>query len=167
VQAGPDSVLDAERLEAGKVEPKVVDICEGELLERATEAARNVARDKGLTFEIRGDAEHRIKVDPALTASAIQHLVDNAVKYTDAGRIEVATRRASAWSVHVRDTCPGLSREELRTIFEPFRRGSTTKKGTGLGLSIARRAIEAQGGSIQVESPGPVGCHFWITLPNA
>ena len=64
------------------------------------------------------------------------------------------------------DTCEGLSPEELRTIFEPFKRGRSAKGGTGLGLAIARRAVEAQGGSIHGESPGPVGCRFSITLPK-
>jgi signal transduction histidine kinase len=60
----------------------------------------------------------------------------------------------------------GISKEELQTVFEPFRRGTTDKAGTGLGLAIARRAVEAQGGSIGAESPGPHGCHFWIALPR-
>jgi two-component system, OmpR family, sensor histidine kinase TorS len=162
-----DGVLDAERLQAGKVEPKVAGVREGDLLDRAVEAARDVARRKQLAFEIASESERRLVVDPDLTRSAIQNLVDNAVKYTDQGRVHVDTAlHGGAWSIHVRDTCPGLSAAELRTIFEPFRRGSTTKSGTGLGLAIARRAIEAQGGSIGVESSGPLGCHFWITLPQ-
>jgi two-component system sensor histidine kinase ChiS len=68
--------------------------------------------------------------------------------------------------IHVRDTCHGLSSEELSTIFEPFRRGRTRKAGTGLGLSITRRAVEVQGGSVHAESPEPLGCHFWIELPQ-
>lgn len=162
-----DSVLEAERLVAGKVEPRIVEVREGDILELATEAARKVARDKGLAFEVLGEPARRIHVDPDLTRSAIENLVDNAVKYTDSGRVEVAAEEtATTWSVHVRDSCHGLSNEELRTIFEPFRRGRTSQKGSGLGLSIARRAIEAQHGSLQAESPGPSGCHFWITLPR-
>lgn len=162
-----DSVLDVERLEAGDVEVRLVEVREADLLELATEAARKAAQRKGLAFEIRCDPERRIKVDPSLTLSALQNLADNAVKYTDAGAVEVVTGAdETSWVVHVRDTGPGLSPEELRTIFEPFRRGATTKKGTGLGLTIARRAIEAQGGTLEAESPGPVGCHFWIALPR-
>jgi signal transduction histidine kinase len=163
-----DSVLDAERLEAGEVEPHPKPIREEDLLQRATDTALRVARDKGVTLEIRGTAGRMLEVDPDLTCSAIQNLVDNAVKYTDLGEVAVAVvDTEDAWSVHVRDNCAGLSCEELRTIFEPFRRGSTTKQGTGLGLSIARRAIEAQGGTIHAESPAAAaGCHFWIRLPK-
>jgi len=162
-----DGVLDAQRLEAGEVAALPVDVRERELLERATEAARQVAERKGLKFEMHVVPERVITVDPNLTRSAIQNLVDNAVKYTDEGGVEVATSEdARNWFVHIRDSCPGLSAEELKTIFEPFRRGATRKQGTGLGLTIARRAVEAQGGTIQAESPGLYGCHFWITLPK-
>jgi signal transduction histidine kinase len=52
-------------------------------------------------------------------------------------------------------SCNGLSRDELRTIFEP----PTRKQGTGLGLAITRRVLEVQSGTIHAESPGPTGCH--------
>jgi len=162
-----DGVLLAERHQAGRIEPEYSETTMPELLELATEVARKAALDKHVAFEVRCEIEGPIHVDVDLASSAIQNLVDNAVKYTDSGHIEVsAVDGGDHWEVHVRDTCPGLSDEELRTIFEPFRRGATAKAGTGLGLSIARRSIEAQGGSIRAESPGPTGCHFWITLPK-
>jgi signal transduction histidine kinase len=161
-----DGVLLTEKLEAGKMEthPRTVGL--GELLEGALEAARSVAEQKGLVVRVRYDADREVLLDPVLTRSAIQNIIDNAVKYTDAGEVEVtADVRAGRLVVHVRDTCPGLSPEELRTIFEPFRRGATHKPGTGLGLAIARRAVEVQGGMVAAESPGPTGCHFSVTLP--
>jgi signal transduction histidine kinase len=162
-----DSVLLTKKLEAGRLEPRPVDVRIGALLDRATTAARLTASAKGLAFEVRCDPERTIRTDLELTQSALQNLVDNAVKYTDTGRVDVLVEiEAHAWSVHVRDSCSGLSPEELRTIFEPFRRGHTSKSGTGLGLAIARRAIEAQGGTIHAESPGVSGCHFWFTLPQ-
>jgi hypothetical protein len=106
-------------------------------------------------------------LDPVLTRAAVQNLVENAVKYTDEGLVELSLEdRPREVVIHVRDTCHGVSPEELETIFEPFSRGHSRKPGTGLGLAIARRSIEAQGGRIQAESPGDRGCHFWITLPK-
>jgi signal transduction histidine kinase len=163
-----DNVLLTERLEAGKLEPRPVDVRVEALVDRATAAARRTAVAKGVAFDLRCDAERTVRTDIELTQSALQNLVDNAVKYTDAGGVAVAVEfePEGSWSVHVRDSCPGLSAEELRTIFEPFRRGHTSKAGTGLGLAIARRAIEAQGGTIHAESPDVSGCHFWFTLPQ-
>jgi signal transduction histidine kinase len=98
--------------------------------------------------------------------SAIQNLADNAVKFTDAGRVEITLEGRGAEAViHVRDSCPGISAAELEKIFEPYERGSSEKPGTGLGLAIARRAISLMGGTIGAESSESRDCHFWLTVP--
>jgi signal transduction histidine kinase len=161
-----DGVLLTEKLESGKVEPRYRDVGVRELVAAGTDAARAAAAKKGLAFEIHGDDDFIVTIDPDLTRSALQNLADNAVKYTDVGRVDIDIERDQVmWTVHVRDTCPGLSPAELHTIFEPFRRGTTTKQGTGLGLAIARRALETQGGMLGADSPGDDGCHFWFRLP--
>jgi len=163
-----DGVLLTEKLEAGKIECHPVELRLGQIMESALEAARGVAVQKGLAFESSYDPDRQVQVDPLLTRSAIQNLADNAAKYTDRGHIEVKVEEDDDdLIVHFSDTCQGLSPEELRTIFEPFERGTTRKAGTGLGLAIARRAVEAQGGSIGAESPGSSGCHFWLRIPAA
>jgi signal transduction histidine kinase len=161
-----DGVLLTEGLESGTIESQPVEIRVGQIMEGALEAARAVASQKGLAFRASYDPDTPVSVDPSLTRSAIQNLVDNAAKYTDSGHVDItAEDRGGELVVHVRDTCHGISAEELRTVFEPFKRGTTGKSGTGLGLAIARRAVEAQGGSIGAESPGASGCHFWIRIP--
>jgi signal transduction histidine kinase len=161
-----DSVLLTQRLEAGEAAPRPVDVSLKKLIEGALETARKVAAEKGLELRVDYDPAAQVQVDPVLTRSALQNLADNAVKYTDAGTVQVSAEiTGDVMTVHVRDNCHGLSPEELRTIFEPFKRGRTEKAGTGLGLAIARRAVEAQGGSIHAESTGLSGCHFWVTLP--
>jgi signal transduction histidine kinase len=162
-----DSVLLTETGEAGKVVPKPADVELAPLIEGALEAARKVAEGKQVELHAHYDPQLTARLDPGLTRSAIANLADNAVKYTDAGEVEVdVDARSDQIIVSVRDSCPGLSQEELRTIFEPFKRGHNTKAGTGLGLAIARRAVEAQGGSITAESRGPSGCQFLVTLPR-
>ena len=163
-----DGVLLTEQLEAGKIECHPVELRLGQIMDSALQAAQGVAVQKGLAFEANYDPDRQIEVDPMLTRSAIQNLADNAAKFTDRGHIDVTVEDdGDDLIVHVSDTCQGLSPEELRTIFEPFERGFTRKPGTGLGLAIARRAVEAQGGSIGAESPGQSGCHFWIRIPAA
>jgi signal transduction histidine kinase len=164
-----DGVLLSGQLEAGIPAVQPTELRLGEVIEGALEPARAAAEAKGIAFHVRYDPELNLFADPTLTRSAIQNLADNAAKYTDAGHVDIeAERRPDTGElvIHFRDTCQGISAEELRTIFEPFRRGNTRRPGTGLGLAIARRAIESQGGSVHAESPGPSGCHFWITLPS-
>jgi signal transduction histidine kinase len=162
-----DGVLLTERLESGKIQSRTTEVQLGQIMEPALEVARNTAAKKGLDFRARFDPAVSLRVDPELTQSAVQNLADNAARYADIGYVEVSVEDLPDEVVfHVRDTCTGISSEELRTIFEPFERGTTGKSGTGLGLAIAKRAVEAQGGSIHAESPGHSGCHFWIELPK-
>ncbi len=162
------SVLLTEKLEAGKLEAHPARIRLGEIVESAVESARRAAEEKGLAFHLAHDPALLVHVDPALTRSALQNLADNASKYTEEGEvdIEISTQQDDL-VIDVRDTCQGISPEELKTIFEPFRRGRTKQAGTGLGLAIARRSVEAQGGTIIAASSGTSGCHFSIRLPRA
>jgi signal transduction histidine kinase len=161
-------VLDMERLQAGKVQPHLSTVELGELLDAPIVTARMAAEAKGLTLRATYDPHVLLQVDRDLSRSAISNVIDNAVKYTDSGEVlVVAESGVDHTAIHVRDNCPGLSKEELHIIFEPFERGHSRKPGSGLGLAIARRALEAEGGSIGAESPGERGCHFWLTLPRA
>jgi signal transduction histidine kinase len=162
-----DSVLLAERLISGKMECRPAGVKLGQIMDAALESARATATQKRVQLVTRYDPDLAVVVDPALTQSAVQNLADNAARYTDSGRIDVTVENhEDAIVIDVRDSCEGISQAELRTIFQAFRRGATTKAGTGLGLAIAKSAIEAQGGSLEAESTGPSGCHFWITLPK-
>jgi signal transduction histidine kinase len=163
-----DDVLDLERLAAGATPVRPIDIKLGEIMEAATRAAWAEAQAKRIALHVAYDSELSLHVDPALTRSIVQNLVDNAVKFTDFGTVSVEVdETADQFVVHVLDNCNGISPEELRIVFQPFRRGhSHGKSGSGLGLAIAQRAALAQGGTIQVESSGERGCHFWVTLPR-
>ena len=161
-----DSALLTEQLEAGHVQLQLTEITLRQLME-PVDSLRKTAEQKGLQFRATYDPELTAVLDPTLTRSIIRNLVENAVKYTDQGAVDISvTHTRDELVLDVSDTCRGLSPEELRTIFEPFKRGRTDKTGTGLGLAIARRAAEAQGGSIHAESPRPSGCHFSVRLPR-
>jgi hypothetical protein len=162
-----DDALLATRLEAAEVEPSPSDLTLEQLVSDAVAFFRRTAQQKGLRFDARYDPALTVRVDPQLTMSATENLLDNAIKYTDHGVVTLEIEdKLEALAFHVRDQCGGLSAEELRVIFEPFKRAHTSKPGTGLGLSIARRSIEAQGGTIHAESSSQTGCHFWFELPK-
>lgn len=160
-------VLEAERMEAGAITPQFVTMKLADVLEPVLTAARPAAAEKRLTLTTHFDGELRVCADRSMIHGVLHNLLENAIKYTDRGRIDVTVERSDGDVVfHVRDCCGGIPAAEMRTLFEPFKRGSTHKPGTGLGLSIARRAVEAQGGVIDVESLPGEGCHFWFTLPD-
>ena len=97
--------------------------------------------------------------------------MDNALVHTPAGTpVTLTASAADARAVFsVRDSGPGIAPEALPHIFERFYRGqaSRTGRGAGLGLAIARELVEAQGGTITVESELGQGSAFTITLPAA
>jgi signal transduction histidine kinase len=153
---------------AHALKPKLTTMTLGELLEQPVSAAKLAAETKGIRFVALFDGDVVLHADPKLCASAIDNVIQNAIKFTDQGEVAIsAEEKENEVALHVRDTGPGISAENLATIFEPFRRGSATKPGSGLGLAIARRAIEAQGGTIGVDSDGKSGTHFCLTLPKA
>lgn len=161
-----DGVLSFER-DTHSLLPRPEDLQLATVIGEPLAAARVTADAKGLHLETHFDPNVVVHVDPKLTVTAVENVVLNAVKYTDTGDVSVDVEdRAREVVVHVRDSCHGLSHEELKTIFEPFRRGHHGKEGSGLGLAIARRAVESQGGSIHAESRHDRGCHFWLTLPK-
>jgi signal transduction histidine kinase len=162
-----DDVLLTERLEVGEVECRPTETSLGNLVDDTLETMRRAGTQKGLTVEAHYDPGLQLYADHDLTLSALEHLLENALKYSDTGTIEFTVEeRSDELAFHVRDNCDGLSPEELRVIFEPFKRAHTNKPGTGLGLAIARRAVEAQGGKIYAESASDRGCHFCFTLPK-
>ena len=75
----------------------------------------------------------------------------------------VASALRSWAAVQIEDTGPGIPRDEVGRIFQPFY--TTKAKGTGLGLAIAMRVLEAHGGDIVVENLEPRGCRFTFLLP--
>ncbi len=113
-----------------------------------------------------------IVADPTLIEQALVNLLDNAVKYSDAGgTIEVtAIEKGDAAVIAVRDFGIGISRKHLPRLFERFYRVDKARSrqlgGTGLGLAIAKHVVQAHGGQISVESVLGKGSIFSIRLPR-
>ena len=161
-------VLDTSRIEAGTFSYSFTDVDMGELV-RDTVATALIAQDEvgivtnGATSlpHIRGDRERLRQV--------LTNLVENAVKYSQAGG-EVSVR---SWSengrvlVSVEDRGPGIPRDQQALIFEKFGRAHVGlgKPGTGLGLFIARSIAEAHGGTLGVRSAPGQGATFTLALP--
>lgn len=112
-----------------------------------------------------------IRLDRERFRSAIDNLIDNAVKYTLQGSVTIsALQTAAKATITISDTGIGLSQADIGKLFQKFTRGETASRmvpnGSGLGLFIVRKIIEAHGGKVEVESPGQgKGTTFTISLP--
>jgi signal transduction histidine kinase len=113
-----------------------------------------------------------VQIDEERIAQVIINLVSNALKYSPAGtviRVEVSQRSGEAILAVHNDDGPVLSKEQQKTIFEPFSRGpeaqSSAISGWGLGLAICKEIVERHGGRLWVESSEEMGTTFFATLP--
>jgi signal transduction histidine kinase len=140
------------------VESIVQDVCRQA---RQLDPGRPITCDSVLDVAVLGEADALKQV--------LLILLDNALKYTD-GTIVVATQATDEQvAVSVHDSGPGIEPEVLPHLFERFSRGETgrSESGTGLGLAIAKTLVEAQNGTIAVESQVGQGTVFAVTLPRA
>jgi signal transduction histidine kinase len=153
-----ESGLEAELLHVTSLEARPVYARLGTVMEEGLSGARVMAADLGIELDVQYDGAERVWLDPLLTASALRSLFDNAIRFSEGGRLVVRLWDApGSLIIDVRDTAERLSAEELRMLFEH----------RGLGLPAARRAIEAQGGTLVAQPQTGGGCHFRITLPKA
>ena len=160
--------------------PAVVEI--GEILEQVCEAARFHAQEKrlSLNYIVSNDPANAAKtvrplyyayVDPNRIREVFQNIVDNAIKYTMEGGIEVRlTGDTTVTQIQVKDSGGGIAAEDIPHLFQKFYRvdNSTTRTvgGTGLGLFICRKIVELYNGRIWVESELSKGSTFFINLPR-
>jgi signal transduction histidine kinase len=118
----------------------------------------------------------RISCDVKKVQQAISQVVDNAVKFTEGGRITVSVGRTSGPHgerivIAVRDTGIGIAQSTIPNLFEKFSGGddttSTKYGGTGLGLALSLKLCRLMGGDITVESTVGAGSCFTIILPTS
>jgi signal transduction histidine kinase len=171
-----NEVLDLSKIEAGKMELAPEDVQLSPLLEEAVGSFKDAAAQKGteLSLHIEGDLGV-IVCDPMRVRQVLVQLVDNAVKFTAAGRIDVSARRfagpdSEMLEVRVRDTGVGIAAQNIPLLFEKFTVASDASAskygGTGLGLALSKKLCGLMGGDIRVESQTGVGSCFTMILPT-
>ena len=171
-----NDILDFSKIEAGRLELESIPYAVRHCVAAAVNTLEFVAREKGLNLSSRVHPEvpDQLIGDPHRLRQVLLNLINNAVKFTRSGAVNVETRLeeqrdgAAILRFDVTDTGIGLSREQQKLIFEPFRQadGSVTRKygGTGLGLAICARLVELHGGSMSVKSTLGQGSTFSFTI---
>lgn len=166
-----NDVLDLAKIEAGRLEIEAVSFPLATTLAESVSAFRVRAAEKQLDLKLRMDPSvpDWIVGDPTRLRQVISNLLDNAVKFTQHGRVTLhASWRAGDLRLVVEDTGIGIAPDRTAAIFEPFVQadGSTTRRfgGTGLGLTIVRELVQRMGGTVAVESETGVGTRFIVKM---
>jgi PAS domain S-box-containing protein len=167
-------ILDFVRFESGSAALRKYSFPLAGFVARACEPYRKLAETKGLAFEVGPVPEETIESDPDHLARAFAAVLDNAVGFTERGkvRVEVEIERREGnvpyLSLSVADTGPGIPPEEQGRIFSAFVQLAspyTKSGGAGIGLSLARNIVRALGGEIRLQSDPGRGSAFSILVP--
>lgn len=171
-----DNVIDLAALEAEQFEPHATPFTLADLLPGCLAQPRKMAEAKGLAFEYEADRHLPAVVvgDVDRLRRILVQLADNAVKFTDRGRIRVEARLQEKDAENVRieflvaDTGIGIPDDKVHSIFERFTHldgAARRHAGVGVGLPICRKLAELMQGSLTVESRPGAGSTFRLSLP--
>ncbi|MGH8212411.1 MAG: two-component regulator propeller domain-containing protein [Rhodanobacteraceae bacterium] len=166
-----DDALDLARIEAGKLQLNEAPFDPAALLREIATLEQGLAKQKGLSLqvEIESGAPQRLTGDALRVQQVLLNLTHNALKFTQAGSVQLRLARAGQGGVafSVIDSGPGMSDEECARVFERFEQTEHGRRehGTGLGLGICRELVALMGGKISVHSQPGEGCVFDVHLP--
>jgi PAS domain S-box-containing protein len=166
-----EEILTFSQLEAGREEIRLEWTELGEILGEVADMVRPLAEAKGLRFLLRAPPRRlAIETDAHKLRQVLLNLLDNAVKFTDHGEIELMVEPSNeAVALSVRDTGIGILPQHRERMFDAFWQAeqSTTRKvgGAGLGLSVTRHLTQLLGGEISVTSESENGSTFTLRLP--
>ena len=161
-----ENLLDVSRLETGEAEPHREQVDISEVLEAARES---LGLDRAAVRIGGGEGLPALRADPVQLERAFANLIENGVRHSG-GRPVFADCRLVEGHVVIRvvDQGPGIPESEWGRIFEPFYRANgAAEGGSGLGLAIAKGFVEANGGTIAIESLPGQGSAFVVSFDGA
>jgi len=167
-----NDILDFSKIEAGKMDLEAAPIDPAEIVEDVASLFWERARSKGLDIAAFVDpaTPARVMGDPTRLRQVVGNLVNNAIKFTEAGGVMITVEPYEGGiRVRVRDSGIGIAPDKICSLFGAFTQAdqSITRRfgGTGLGLAICKRLVEAMGGEIEVASEVGRGSVFGFSVP--
>lgn len=159
------------QIDAGELRPEQKDVDLVDLVRNIGGLYSTRSEEERITLSVDAPEALHITTDPDRLERVLTNLLDNAMKYTEAGGTVTLSARAEGGNIKlsVADTGPGIPPEQLSRIFERFHRVEPSRAqkhgGSGLGLSISKELVETLGGTIMVQSESGHGTTFTVTLP--
>ncbi len=168
-----NKLLSISKIDLGKLDAEKSKQNINELVNSCLEEMKAEGEQKGLDMIFRPSRIKKIEanVDSGKIKETITNIIENSIRYTDKGKIEVGVRKKkNSFVVYIKDTGEGLEKDEKENIFGGFTRGKAGLgkfiEGTGLGLYLSKKYIELHSGKIWAESKGiGKGSTFYIEIP--
>lgn len=172
-----NDLLDFSRVESGRLEFETATIQTRSYLEEVRARFADQAESKDLTLNsaIDENVPTEFVSDSVRLAQILDNLIGNAIKFTNAGHVDIRLRMDPDFADNsrllftVKDTGPGIAADKQKLIFESFQQAdlSTSREygGTGLGLAIVRQLVECMGGEVRLTSQLGQGSTFYVSLP--
>ena len=174
-----NDILDFSKIEAGKMELELIKTDLIEMIGQTSDIIKYHVSQKGIEFllNIQPGMPRFAIIDPQRLKQILINLLGNAVKFTEAGEIELKVsftpkdEDTGFFTIHVRDTGIGIDAEQQKKLFRAFSQAdtSTTRKfgGTGLGLTISNMLAQKMGSKIEIISEYGKGSDFFFTIETA
>ncbi|ACH39544.1 MAG: hypothetical protein ACD_55C00136G0003 [uncultured bacterium] len=165
-----NDVIDVSKIEAGQIEVHNEEFDLFDLVQEAAQQLEPEIRGKGLAFPVT-NIHLQLLADRRRLLQAVLNLLSNAMKYTVEGSIQLAVNFDGTWAeISVADSGIGISEQDAKLVFQPFRRLDSslrgTVSGTGLGLYLTNKLVrEVLGGTITFVSAVGQGSTFTIRIP--
>ncbi len=167
-----DELLTLAQLDSWEYKLEIGPASLSRIIETAIEAVEPKARRFGIEIYFFPTSDHNCVCDAQKLYQVFLNLLDNAIKYSDAGdRVDVEIEEDDLYfTVRIRDTGIGIPEEDQEHLFERFYRvdkdRSRSSGGSGLGLAISKQIVEMHGGDISVESRPGEGSTFRVRIPK-
>ncbi len=168
-----NEILDLSRIESGSIELKPEPVILEELFAECIRLTESLAEQQKVDVKLMSDKQVVVNVDRIRLKQVILNLLSNAIKYNRKnGTVIIRVEKTEDKRVllQIEDTGYGISAEELKDVFQPFKRLEAAHgeiEGTGIGLTITRSIVEIMGSKLELVSEKDKGSRFWFELPLA
>ena len=173
-----ENIIDLSRLETAEVPMDKSKIDPEELIQKTYRLFLDRFKDKSVELEIEKDAADQalVETDVSRLEQVLTHLTDNALKYTDEGKVVIGINKKNPDYLgyilfYVSDTGIGMSKQGVELVFKRFAKLEDDRKklyrGAGIGLALSQKIVHMLGGKIWIDSKEGVGTKVYFTVPIA
>lgn len=167
------ALVEVSEIDQGKIELYKKPTSLSSIINKIVREFEKSAQEKNIIIEVNFNEEiPEISVDQDKIERVFKRLIDNAIKYTEAGKVSISGRKDNSFIIiSIKDTGIGIKKEDLDRIFEKFYQPQRfaniplEQQGTGLNLYVCKKLVELHGGNISVNSNEKEGSEFNISLP--